>query len=80
MSLSKNVKKNKLRQAEGIEVAKNNGVRFGRRKYEINEDFIRVYSEWKSGLITATEGMKRLNLKPNTFYRRVKEYENQRKA
>lgn len=73
-------KKNKQRQAEGIEVAKNNGVRFGRRKYEINEDFIRVYSEWKSELITATEGMKRLSLKPNTFYRRVKEYENQRKA
>jgi len=73
-------KKNKQRQAEGIEVAKSNGVRFGRRKYEINEDFIQVYDEWKSGLITATEGMKRLALKPNTFYRRVKEYENQRKA
>ncbi|MEJ9233320.1 recombinase family protein [Peribacillus butanolivorans] len=72
-------KKNRQRQAEGIEVAKNKGVKFGRRKYEINADFIRVYDEWKSGLITATEGMKRLDLKPNTFYRRVKEYENQRK-
>ncbi|MFF0828847.1 recombinase family protein [Brevibacillus sp. NPDC003359] len=70
-------KKNKQRQAEGIEIAKNNGVRFGRRKQEINADFIRIYGEWKSGLITATEGMKRLELKPNTFYRRVKEYENQ---
>lgn len=73
-------RKNKQRQAEGIEVAKNNGVRFGRRKYEINEDFIQVYEMWKSGMITATEGMKRLNLKPNTFYRRVKEYEHQRKV
>ena len=26
-----------------------------------------------SGEITATEAMKRLNLKPNTFYRRAKE-------
>lgn len=60
-------------------MAKKKGVRFGRRKYEINADFIRVYDEWKSGSITATEGMKRLDLKPNTFYRRVKEYENQRK-
>lgn len=50
-------KKNKQRQAEGIEVAKKNGVKFGRRKYEINEEFIQVYSEWKSGFITATEGM-----------------------
>lgn len=73
-------KKNKQRQAEGIEMAKNNGVRFGRRKYEINEVFIQVYDEGKSGLNTATEGMKSLDLKPNTFYRRVKEYENQRKA
>lgn len=73
-------KKNKQRQAEGIELAKNNGVRFGRRKYEINADFIQVYNEWKSGVITATEGMKRLDLKPNTFYRRVKEHENQRKV
>ncbi|MDH4620172.1 recombinase family protein [Brevibacillus sp. AY1] len=73
-------KKNKQRQAEGIEVAKNNGVRFGRRKYEITSDFIQVYDEWRSGSITATEGMKRLELKPNTFYRRVKEYENQRKV
>jgi len=68
-------KKNKQRQAEGIELAKNNGVRFGRRKYEITAQFVKVYSEWKSGLITATEGMKRLGLKPNTFYRRVNEYE-----
>ncbi|SIR71884.1 hypothetical protein SAMN05878482_105176 [Peribacillus simplex] len=34
MWVSKNVKKISKRQAEGIEVAKNNGVRFGRRKYE----------------------------------------------
>ena len=68
-------KKNRQRQAEGIELAKNNGVRFGRRKYEITAQFVKVYSEWKSGLITATEGMKRLGLKPNTFYRRVNEYE-----
>lgn len=73
-------KKSRQRQAEGIEIAKNKGVKFGRRKYEINSDFIEVYDEWKSGLITATNGMKRLDLKPNTFYQRVKEYEDQRKG
>lgn len=63
MSLSKNVKKNRQRQAEGIEVAKNKGVKFVRRKYKINADFIQVYDEWKSGFITSTEGMKRLEFK-----------------
>jgi hypothetical protein len=43
--------KNKQRQAEGTEVAKKSGVRFERRKYEINEKFIQVYGEWKSGVI-----------------------------
>ncbi len=63
-------KKNRQRQAEGIEVAKNKRVKFVRRKYKINADLIQVYDEWKSGFITSTEGMKRLDLKPNTFYRR----------
>lgn len=69
-------KKSKQRQAEGIEIARTNGIKFGRRKYKINRDyFVKVYDEWRSGLITATEGTRRLELKPNTFYRCVKEYE-----
>ncbi|MED1801993.1 recombinase family protein [Brevibacillus porteri] len=65
----------KQRQAEGIEVALNNGVKFGRPKQAITADFTKAYKDWKAGQITATEAMKRLNMKPNTFYRRVKEYE-----
>lgn len=68
-------KKTKQRQAEGIEVALKKGVKFGRPKQEINEMFLVVYKLWKAGNITATEGMKRLDMRPNTFYRRVKEYE-----
>lgn len=68
-------KKTKLRQAEGIEVALKNGVKFGRPKQEINEKFQLVYKEWRAGNFTATESMKKLDMKPNTFYRRVKEYE-----
>ncbi|NQX58553.1 recombinase family protein [Paenibacillus qinlingensis] len=68
-------KKTKQRQAEGIEVAMSHGVKFGRPKQKITLEFLGVYSHWKSGQITATEGMKRLNMKPNTFYRRVKEHE-----
>jgi uncharacterized protein (UPF0335 family) len=47
-----------------------------RPKKEINEEFIEVYKEWKSGGITTVEAMKRVEMKPNTFYRRVSDYEN----
>lgn len=68
-------KKNRQRQAEGIEVAKAEGVKFGRPKLEINSEFIQIYHKWRSGVITATAAMRHLNMKHRTFYRRVKEYE-----
>ncbi|RED75980.1 recombinase family protein [Cohnella phaseoli] len=70
-------KKNRQRQAEGIEVARKEGVKFGRPKQQIDANFIRVYDQWRSGAITATAAMKLLDMKSNTFYRRVKEYESQ---
>jgi len=66
----------KERQKEGIKLAKKNGIKLGRKRIEISENFEEVYNEWKSGKITAVKAMKILNLKNNTFYRRVKEYEN----
>lgn len=68
-------KKSKQRQAEGIEVALSQGVKFGRPRQEINDDFIKAYNEWKSGKITAVDAMRRVEMKPNTFYRRVNDYE-----
>lgn len=68
-------KRSKQRQAEGIEVALSQGVKFGRPKQEINDDFIKAYNEWKSGKITAVDAMRRVDMKPNTFYRRVNDYE-----
>jgi DNA invertase Pin-like site-specific DNA recombinase len=63
------------RQREGIEIAKSAGVYKGRQPVEINKkEFEAVVKRWRSGAITATEAMKQLNLKPNTFYRRVKEW------
>ncbi|MET3210088.1 UNVERIFIED_CONTAM: hypothetical protein ABIC26_003036 [Paenibacillus sp. PvR008] len=47
---------------------------------EISDYFIAVYEKWKEGSITAVEAMKRVDMKPNTFYRRVKEYEQQQQA
>ena len=47
-------KKNRQRQGEGIEVAKHDGVKFGRPKKEIDTNFIRMYEQWRSGALTAT--------------------------
>ncbi|WP_240416798.1 recombinase family protein [Paenibacillus periandrae] len=66
------------RQMEGIAAAKNSGVKFGRPRREISNEFIVVYEEWKTGSITAVEAMRRVDMKPNTFYRRTNEYEQER--
>mgnify|MGYP003370361121 CR=1 FL=1 len=63
------------RQKEGIKVALDKGVKFGRPKIEPGENFEKIYKDWKFGNITAVKAMNLLGLKSNTFYRRVKEYE-----
>jgi DNA invertase Pin-like site-specific DNA recombinase len=63
------------RQAEGIETALAKGVKFGRPKQEIGTDFISIYQDWREEKITAVTAMKKLCMKPNTFYRRVREIE-----
>lgn len=66
----------RLRQAEGITIAKQKGKYKGRQPIKINNnDFEKVYKQWKNEEITARKAMELLELKPNTFYRRVKEYE-----
>lgn len=62
------------RQAEGIEIAKREGKYKGRSAIAVDSDeFIKVCRRWRSGEITAKKAMDILNLKPNTFYRRVKQ-------
>lgn len=62
------------RQREGIEIAKENGVYKGKPPMKIDEAaFAAAVAEWRAGAITAVEAMRRCELKPNTFYRRVKE-------
>lgn len=70
------LEKRAKRQAEGIAVAKSKGVYKGRKPIVLNESlFEAVYKKWKSGAITARQAMQELGIKPNTFYRRVSEYE-----
>lgn len=75
--LSEEERKNiKQRQQEGIKVAKQNGVQFGRPRIEITDKFNQVYKEWKRGNITAIKAMSETEMSRSTFYRRVKEIEN----
>jgi DNA invertase Pin-like site-specific DNA recombinase len=62
------------RQRQGIELAKAAGKYKGRKPIEV-ENFAEIYDMWKSGEISGREAMRQANLKPNTFYRRAKEYE-----
>ena len=59
------------RQKEGIAIAKQNGVYKGRKPIE-HPQFTEIVSLWKANKITAVEAMKRLDMKPSTFYRKVK--------
>jgi len=67
----------KQRQAEGIEEAKKLGKFRGRRKIVIDEKtFEKYYNKWKiEKSITAVQARNALDLKRNTFYRRVADYE-----
>lgn len=74
------------RQAEGIAEAKRRDAELkaqgkqaetykGRKPIDVdNGTFAAEVKRWKEGKQTARETMRRLGLKPNTFYRRVKEY------
>jgi DNA invertase Pin-like site-specific DNA recombinase len=63
------------RQREGIAIARTFNKYQGKPQMKIDkEKFIKVCAEWRKGNKTATQCMKELNLKPNTFYRRVKEW------
>lgn len=72
----------KQRQKEGIAVAKAKGKHLGRPKMGLEtlsksqiNTFQEKYPEWKAGSIKAVEFMQLLDLKKNTFYKVVKEYE-----
>lgn len=60
------------RQREGIAIAKAKGIYKGRKPIE-RPEFNQVVTLWRRGTITAVEAMKRLDMKPSTFYRKVKE-------
>ena len=64
------------RQREGIEIAKAEGKYKGRKPIEIDEKlFEELYRQWKNGETQPKYMIKKLGISRNTFYRRVKAYE-----
>lgn len=75
-------KKIRQRQAEGIAIAKTKGKHLGRPKMDVStlskdqkQTLKSLFGIWNDGQITAVEFMSKLNLKRNTFYKIIKEYE-----
>ena len=62
----------KFLQAEGIKKAKKNNVVFGRPCIPIPENWEKVYNDWINHKITAKKAMSQLGLKKSTFYKFVK--------
>ena len=64
----------RTRQAEGIAIAKQKGVRFGRPRVTIPSNFSEIASAYLSHTISYAEALRLTNLRPSTFYRYVKGY------
>lgn len=65
------------RQREGIACAKAKGVYKGRKRIDYPPNWQEVYQKWESRQITATDAMKQLDLKRNTYYNLIKQYQTQ---
>ena len=63
------------RQAEGIRIAKEKGVKFGRPRAEIPPDFEEVLTLWQENKISKREGARILNTNHTTFSRWIKSRE-----
>lgn len=65
------------RQREGIDLALQNGVQFGRPKVLVSEEFKEVYRKWRARELTAVKAMKELGIKKTTFYKLVRNFESE---
>lgn len=67
----------RIRQAEGIEIAKAEGKYKGRPQAELPREFEKLYKQWKDNGINATQFAKLLGLKSRTtLYKYIRRYEN----
>lgn len=68
------LRKREKRQREGIAEAKKKGVKFGRKPVVINEGLFELYAgKAYRGETSHAEAMRKLNLKPGTYWNRFNE-------
>lgn len=58
----------KQRQAEGIKIARQKGVRFGRPSFIYSDEFLSVAYDYKEKRISSKTAMRLLGLKQDNFY------------
>lgn len=66
----------KARQADGIKLAKQNGVKFGRPGRQYSDEFVTVATDYIHKRITSEKAMEILHIKRDNFYyhvRRIKQ-------
>ena len=64
----------KSRQRQGIEAARQRGVKFGRPVKSVPDDFDNIVEMWKSGKISKNDAISLCNISESTFYRRIKAF------
>lgn len=70
-SEGENIKK---RQKQGIAAAKEKGIRFGRPKIPLPDNFERIVLDWEKKKNSLEETLKLCNMSEATFYRKLREY------
>ena len=65
----------KKRQEQGIAAAKARGVRFGRPKIPLPENFPQVIAAWRKKELTLAQALAQCQMSQSTFYRRLQTYE-----
>lgn len=67
------------RQAEGIAAAKKKGIRFGRPRRPLPENFDEIYEQWKSGEMTGVLAAQKCNMPLSTFRYRAEIHEKEKR-
>ncbi len=63
------------RQAEGIAAAKMRGVKFGRPKVSLPDNFLEIHKKWREKEMTIKEAAKACGLAESTFFDKARGFE-----
>ncbi len=67
---------NEARQAEGIKIAREKGVRFGRPSFLYTDEFLTVADDYLCKCIKLRTALKLLNIKQDNFYYHIRKLRN----